>query len=186
MEIKPQYKHTKVGQFLFDLTAKMTMFIVRHQWFYYVLSFTWGILMTLISLLVTVVLFLPSLFTKKIKFGKWGWVYYIQLGKYWGGFETGIMFLRDEESDEAYINNHEFGHTMQNILFGPLDPFISTIPSVIHYWLSEIFPKYGEKPYAALWFEDSADQCGKWAHDYIKAKKQYIKESKELRKQNKR
>lgn len=172
MEIKPQYEHTKIGTFLFNSTAKMTMFIVKHRLLYYFLSFTWGIIMTLISLLVTVVLFIPSLFTKKIQFHRYGWIYYVKLGKYWGGFETGIMFLRDWESDEDYINCHEFGHTMQNILFGPLDPFISTIPSVIHYWLSELFPKYGAKPYAALWFEDSADQCGKWAYEYIKSKKE--------------
>lgn len=167
MEIKPQYKHTKVGQFLFDLTAKMTMFIVKHQWLYYVLSFTWGILMTLVSLLVTIVLFIPSLFTKKIQFHRYGWIYYVKLGKYWGGFETGIMFLRDWESDEDYINCHEFGHTMQNITFSILTPVISTIPSVIRYWYFELTPNKKHRDYSDIWFEDSADQCGKWAYEYI-------------------
>ena len=53
----------------------------------------------------------------------------------------GLMFLRDHNSSVSYINPHEFGHTFQNCLLGPLFPFMVAIPSAIRYWLREIFPK---------------------------------------------
>lgn len=45
-DIKAQYKHTKVGQMLFDMCARWTKFVLKHRWLYYVLAFTWGAIMT--------------------------------------------------------------------------------------------------------------------------------------------
>ena len=61
---------------------------------------------------------------------------------------------------------HEFGHAIsQNSLLGPIAIFLCFIPSAIRYWYFEIRSRKGKtnKPYSAIWFEDGADMCGKYA-----------------------
>ncbi len=82
----------------------------------------------------------------------------------------GLMFLRDWKSREEYINPHEFGHTVQNCLFGPLFPFLVAIPSATRYWLREIFPNKEWGPYDGAWFEDAATQCGDYIIKYLEDK----------------
>ena len=54
-------------------------------------------------------------------------------------------------------------------------PFVVSIPSAIRYWYQEL--KYERKgltcpvEYDAVWFEDAATQCGRWAVNYIENKK---------------
>ena len=130
--------------------------------------------MTLLGLLISGVLGIARIFTKKIKFEKYYWVYDIKVGPdYWGGFDCGLNFLRDQKSPEAYLNTHEFGHAIaQNTLFGPFFIFLIAIPSAARWWYQEIRERKGKsnKPYDSIWFEDSASQCGEYAIAYIKAK----------------
>lgn len=44
----------------------------------------------------------------------------------------GLMFVRDQKSIES-VNAHEFGHTFQNCLLGPLMLFVVSLPSAIRY-----------------------------------------------------
>ena len=173
LDIKPQYEHTKAGLFLFNLCARGTKFLVKHRWLYYVLACTWGIIMTIVGMFMTIGLAIAKIFSKKIKFEKFYWVYCIKAGpKYWGGFETGLMFVRDRGSWDEDINHHEFGHTFQSCLLGPLMPFIVSIPSAIRYWYREFRYKKGKglSAYDSIWFEDSASQCGKYVVDYLNKK----------------
>ena len=86
----------------------------------------------------------------------------------------GLMFLRDHGSSANYINLHEFGHTFQNCLLGPLFPFVVAIPSATRYWLREIFPKKEWAPYDGSWFEDAATQCGAYAVKFLSQKQEAL------------
>ena len=130
---------------------------------FYIISFTWGGLMSIIGLLVL-------LFT--LPFGKFG-VYhgrlYKRIGKNWGGVELGCFFLCDETAGE-HTMAHEAGHGLQNCLWGPLMPFVICIPSAARYWYREyIYRTNKEKyktlpPYDVIWFEG---QATKWGKEYV-------------------
>lgn len=85
----------------------------------------------------------------------------------------GLMFVRDQKSTQEYLDTHEFGHTFQNCLLGPLFPFVVAIPSATRYWIQEFRSRAGKQnpPYDGVWFEDAASQCGLYADWYIKHKK---------------
>ena len=176
MEIKPLYEHSKVGSFMFNLCAKWTKFILKHRWLYYFMACTWGIIMTILGCLITIILAIVKIFIpKKIIFKRYYWIYSITVGpEWWGGCEMGLMFLRDHNSSVNYINPHEFGHTFQNCLLGPLFPFMVAIPSAIRYWLREIFPKKIWAPYDSAWFEDAATQCGIYAVRILSQKQEAL------------
>lgn len=165
--IKARYKHTKFGTFMFKLCANWTVFIVKHKILYYLLSLTWGVLLTIVGVFVTLALAIAKIFNHNIKFSKYDWVYSISVGSCWGGFETGLMFVRDSTSYTS-LDAHEFGHTFQNTLFGPLQIFLS-LSSAIRYWYQTIREWKGKtnKPYDSYWLEDVASQCGAYAHWYL-------------------
>ncbi len=178
MEIKPLYEHSKVGSFMFNLCAKWTKFILKHRWLYYLMACTWGVIMTILGCIITIILAIIKIFIpKKVIFERYYWIYSITVGpEWWGGCEMGLMFLRDHNSSINYINPHEFGHTFQNCLLGPLFPFIVAIPSAIRYWLREIFPKKIWAPYDSAWFEDAATQCGVYAVRFLSQKQEALDE----------
>ncbi len=164
--ITPAYEHTKAGNFLFNLCARWTEYVVNHRWLYYLLACTWGFIMTAIGLLVTLVLAIVRFFAPNaVVFAPYLWVYSISVGpQYWGGLELGLCFLRDHKSCGGQLDAHEFGHTFQNALFGPLFIFLVWIPSACWYWSKS------SKPYDSMWFEDSATQCGLYASKFLSNK----------------
>jgi hypothetical protein len=173
-EIKAAYRHTKAGNFLFKLCAGWTKFIIKHRWLYYALACTWGIIMTVIGAVVSGILAIAKLFLKdKITFRPYHWVYGISVGPaYWGGLELGLCFLRDHRSASTRLEAHEFGHTFQNTLFGPLFIFLVWIPSAVWYWSNELGLLKQTKSYDSMWFEDAATQCGMYAAQILNAKKE--------------
>ena len=179
--IKAAYKHTKVGTFLFKVCAKWTEFMLRHRWLYYFLSCTWGIIMTIVGLLISGVLAVVKLVSGnrvKISFTPYNWVYGISVGSdYWGGFECGLCFLQCQKAPNT-TRAHEFGHTFQNCLFGPLFIFLVALPSITWYWMHRLSKK-PLKPYDSLWFEDAATQCGIYADLCLYAEKHFGNEEKE-------
>ena len=130
---------------------------------FYIISFTWGGIMTTIGLVVLLV---------TLPFGKFEIYHgriYKRIGKNWGGVELGCFFLCDNSADE-YILAHESGHGLQNCLWGPLMPFVICIPSAIRYWYREFIwhfnkEKFNKLPeYDAIWFEG---QATKWGKKYV-------------------
>lgn len=151
-------KLTKYGKFMYKFTERGIKFLAKHQWLYYLLNCSWGLFLTVVGLLITLFMLLTG--KKPTKYYE---IYYFKIGKDWGGFETGLMFIRDENSSEV-LNAHELGHTYQNAIFGPFQIFLITIPSFVRYWYREIrFTRKNIKPttlYDDIWFESSASNHG--------------------------
>lgn len=131
---------------------------------FYALSFTWGLPLTLIGCVVAVVLrccgYLPH---------KWGYCWYFEVGKSWGGLELGIFFIKGR-NDSVSVKNHEFGHGLQNCIYGFLMIPLICIPSAIRYWYRELIYKIDQEKYFNLpeyddiWFEG---QATKWGEKYM-------------------
>lgn len=98
---------------------------------FYILSVTWGCIMTTIGAIVALVLLILGYRPKK-----WNYCYYFEVGENWGGIELGMFFITDKSSS-IRTKNHEHGHGIQNCYLGVLMPFVVCIPSAARYWLRE-------------------------------------------------
>ena len=125
---------------------------------YWIISLTWGGLMTFIGLIVALVLLVTG--HKPYRFG---YTFYFKVGKSWGGLELGGLFITDS-NPSLHTLCHEHGHGLQNLWWGPLFPFVIGIPSAIRYWYREIkYYKKGKQPpttYDSIWFEGQASELG--------------------------
>lgn len=138
--------------------AEVKMARIKKPWFY-ILSFTWGSILTCFGLLVSLVMILTG-----HKPRKWGYCWYFEIGKKnWGGCEWGPVFLKDKYEGE-HIKSHEFGHGIQNCFFGPFMIFLVSAPSSIRYWQRRIKTRL-RKPlktaYDDIWFEGQATRLGR-------------------------
>ena len=145
---------------------------------YWFLQLTWGSLMTSIGLLVS--LFILIFMRNKATFHKNGYSWIIEIGGNWGGLELGACALCGNYSKTNtywfdHTRKHEFGHTIQNIIFGPFYIFVVGIPSAIRYWYKRIAQKKGKKFssdwYDSAWFECTATKWGTKAINKIENKK---------------
>lgn len=155
MEIKRQFDHGKLGNFLFDICAlTSTSLYKKCKFLYWFIQFTWGLPMILLGLIISLVLLCCG--QKPIK-TPIGWRF--EIGKSWGGFDCGIVYIRDRKAytELSSLDYHEMGHCLtQNLLLGPLFPILVALPSVIWYWVHELKERRGKavSPYDSLWFED--------------------------------
>lgn len=124
-------------------------------WFW---SLTWGILISLIGFFAACGLTIsghkPKHFGPNVCF---------TVGKNWGGVNFGPFFITSED-DFEYVKYHESGHGLQNLIWGPLFPFVIAIPSAIRYWYRELkYYRKGLTPktdYDSIWFEGQATRWG--------------------------
>jgi hypothetical protein len=86
----------------------------------------------------------------------YGW--YIEIGENWGGFNLGPCSLTCANPSK-HLKQHEFGHSIQNCIFGPLILFFVVIPSVCRYWYREI-NNIQYPPYDYAWYEGLATLFG--------------------------
>lgn len=127
---------------------------------YYVLTFTWGILMNIIGVFATMVTSACGGYVY-IKHGR----VIVEIGKCWGGVTFGNFIIVDLTSDNSIIA-HEIGHSIQNAFMGPFFPFLVGIPSVVRYWYREfLWRKHRDRwrrlpDYDAIWFEHDATVRG--------------------------
>ena len=124
---------------------------------FYILQFTWGSTVNLAGLLLFLCChnrFRSSMFHNAI-------VIYLPGNR--GGLSLGIfIFLstcNTQESSRLCI--HEYGHTIQNLLLGPLYWVVIAIPSVIWYHFFADYRKKRGIPYDALFCERWATAWGK-------------------------
>ena len=102
-----------------------------YLFFFYLLSWTWGIIPSFFGGLVMLVL-APF---GKVKFDRGR--FYAVVGKNWGGLELGCFYVicKDCELDRRMIAHEGFGHSIQNCILGPLFPFVVAAPSAARYWV---------------------------------------------------
>lgn len=129
-----------------------------NKFLFYLLSFTWGLPITLIGLITAFALIIIG-----IKPQKYGYCLHFQTGNNWGGISLGIVFITDK-TPSNHTKNHEHGHSIQNCYLGFLFPFIIMIPSAIRYWYRELkYHKRGKTPptkYDDFWVEADATKRG--------------------------
>ena len=123
---------------------------------YYILNIVWGFPMTLIGAIAAVGLLIIG---KRPT--RHGGCFHFRIGRNWGGINLGLVFLTDETAGSSTCH-HEYGHSLQNAMFGPFMPFIVGIPSAIRYWVFTIREKKHKvnPPYDSIWFEGTATKWG--------------------------
>lgn len=133
---------------------------------YWIWQLTWGALLTIPGLLVTgfCILFLKG------KVHRNGWSYIVEIGGDWGGLDLGAVALCGNYSETnnywfEHTRRHEFGHSLQNLIFGPLMIFVVWIPSAIRYHYQNWRTKKGlpNKPYDQAIYEYTASKWGYYA-----------------------
>ena len=128
--------------------------------FVYLVQWTWGLPVNIVGgiayLICTKILKHPH--------SKFGYANIVYLPWNAGGLSMGLfIFVRDEKKKEEWLYNvriHEYGHTWQCLLLGPLYYLVIAIPSVI--WCN-CFAKYREKnnvSYYKLYCESWANVWG--------------------------
>lgn len=124
---------------------------------YYLLSFTWGSIMSIIGVMIAAALLCCGYPCYR---NIYGW--YFMIGRGWGGISLGPIALVARDCNSEHTLNHEFGHSIQNCYFGPFMICIG-LASAIRYWYREFLKKYKIplKPYDSIWFEGQATKIGK-------------------------
>ena len=126
---------------------------------YHTLSWTWGIIMTAIGALVASICRACGLKPKKHAGAT-----YFEIGeKPWGGISLGCFFFCSKNTPIT-TKDHEFGHSLQNAIWGPLFPFVIGVPSFIrcqkfNYNIIRGIPN--EEDYYSIWYEGQASEWGK-------------------------
>lgn len=135
---------------------------------YWLVQLTWGSILTIIGLCV-------ALFTMIFLKGKPyrnGCSLLIKMHGNWGGACIGAIALVCDYDNETtnYYNKeyyehclkHEFGHSLQQLIFGPFQIFLVAIPSSIRYLYFNYCVKKHKptKPYDSIWFEHTATKYG--------------------------
>jgi hypothetical protein len=134
-----------------------TLKLPKQKWLYYLLQFTWGLPANIVGGIIALYFISCKRFCFQHK-------YNICCGlRGNAGFSLGIFnFVPLDASDS--LKNHEFGHSVQNIYFGPFYFGMVGIPSVARFLWREIQQKRN-KPlttqYDDIWFEGQATKNGK-------------------------
>lgn len=128
---------------------------------FYILSFTWGIILSIFGLVASLTLRALGHHWHPNQYG-----YVIFLGKNsWGGFTLGpFSFVCPDATPE--LLTHEAGHSYQNIILGPF-MILLTLVSIVHYWISCFVPSVNEH-YYDFWIEANATKLGKAMCSVIK------------------
>ncbi|MBQ4381441.1 MAG: hypothetical protein II794_01725 [Oscillospiraceae bacterium] len=125
---------------------------------FYALSLTWGCITTLGGALVALALLITGHRPKK-----WGYAWCFEAGRGWGGFSMGPFLVTCRDGGQR-LRDHEFGHSIQNCRFGPLMPFLVSIPSSTRYrwrlFRERVLKKPSATPYDSVWFEAQATRLG--------------------------
>ena len=127
---------------------------------FYFVQWTWGLTVNLVGWIAFTI-------CTKIKCYRWqhfGYAKIVYMPWNAGGLSLGLyIFVKDNHKNKRWTYNtriHEYGHTWQCLLLGPLYWVVIALPSVI--WCN-CFRKYREKnnvPYAALYCEGWANAWG--------------------------
>ena len=124
---------------------------------YWIGELTWGLLMNIIGLITALFMLIIGKTPYRV-----GHTFMFYFGKGWGGVTLGAVIIVSEDCSSSTIS-HEYGHTVQNLIFGPFELFIG-IASAARYWYREIKrkrdPACSLLPYDSIWFEGQATRLG--------------------------
>ena len=109
---------------------------------YWIVSLTWGSIMTLLGAVIALALLLTG-----HRPGRLGPNVYFDVGCGWGGMEYGAFFFVERNAARETIL-HEAGHGIQNLLLGPLMPFVVCIPSALRYWMRNCKTLAGKRAFS--------------------------------------
>lgn len=149
---------------------------------FYILSLTWGLLQTIIGMLVFLFFFIFMHRKTHYAFVA-GRIAIVTDGSF-GGASLGLFYVISKHYS-TQTHAHELGHSLQNILWGPLFPFVIGIPSFTRalFW-DVISNKHKARTglvlqYDDAWFEGQATQLGyKYFYNKIANKVALIRTSK--------
>ena len=133
----------------------MNKIITKNE--YYRLNFTKGLLMNIIGAIAALFILITG-----HKPHKHGGSILFYIGKGWGGLSLGMFSFVCKEAPER-TKNHEFGHSIQNCLYGPAFITKVFIPSCKRYWEFRNKAKKGipiTENYDDAWFEGEATKLG--------------------------
>lgn len=126
--------------------------------FYFLLQITWGFFQTLFGL----VLFLKNIKCKHAFYH--GAILTYHDGD-WGGISLGLfIFVNRKRGEDWYkpATVHEYGHTIQSLILGPLYLFVIGLPSFV--WCNNKkcieYRKKNNKSYFDLYCESWANKLG--------------------------
>lgn len=131
------------------------------RFLFYLVQFTWGIVQNIMGLVAFLALYRGR---KHEKFHNAIITYVDKKG--FGGLSLGIFIFINAKRDGEWLHDtqiHEYGHTIQSNILGPVWPFVIALPSVI--WCN-VLDKYRKKnniSYYKLYCEGWANMCGLWA-----------------------
>lgn len=109
---------------------------------YWLVSLTWGGLMTWMGAFIALVMLLSGHSPKKL-----GPNVYFEAGLGWGGMEYGAFFFVARDASER-TRLHEAGHGIQNLVLGPLMPFLVCVPSALRYWMRNCKTLAGKRAFS--------------------------------------
>ena len=109
---------------------------------YWLVSLTWGGVMTLLGAVIALGMLLSGHAPKKL-----GPNVYFEAGLGWGGMEYGAFFFVSKDASEE-TRLHEAGHGIQNLVLGPLMPFLVCIPSALRYWMRNCKTHAGKRAFS--------------------------------------
>lgn len=126
-----------------------------------VIQFTWGIIQTAIGGVIFLIVKNMKLYTEIVKYKS---SIITTLGRGWGGISLGcFIFISERASlkEREDVIKHEYGHSLQSIIFGPFYLLVIGIPSIV--W-NKFFRVYRQKhniSYYSFLPEKWADKLGK-------------------------
>lgn len=128
---------------------------------FYLIQFTWGLPVNLISGIIYLIL------KNKFRTERFENAFITYIPGNWGGLSLGLfIFIADGREDEWTKNTriHEYGHTIQCLLLGPLYWIVVALPSAVWCNFFAGYRKRNNVSYYKLYCESWANAWGqKWS-----------------------
>lgn len=130
------------------------------RWMYYLFQWTWGLLANIFGVIGFIICRIcnrPA--------GMWRNAFYVTLPWNFGGLSLGMFIFCGQNN--LSVRSHEYGHSIQNMQWGPLFLVVIGLPSAIRYWYRAWYMKYrypiirrSLPDYDSIWFESDATTKG--------------------------
>lgn len=127
------------------------------RFLFYFVQFTWGLTVNLIGGIGYLLL------SKKCRQERFQNAFITYVPGNWGGVSLGLFIFMAEGREEGWTRNtkiHEYGHTIQCLLLGPLYWIVVALPSVIWCNCFDGYRKKNNVSYYKLYCESWANKWG--------------------------